>query len=118
MAGEAVSKRFRSKWKHWPAAKVWPSRWVARKTKGRGQSASPLGPGVTAAGSNIRAYGQVVRHSHVLADWHCGTQAIRRKMVPNAPRRILDDLPSGKWIDSFATKVKRRDSSWKSKQLF
>jgi hypothetical protein len=69
---------------------------MARNTNGRGQSASPLGPWAVAEGSKIRAYGQLARHSQSLTPEHWGTQAMRRKIVPKAPRRIFADFPSGK----------------------
>src|ERR1035441_744934 len=39
-----MSNRFRSKENVPPGVTLYPSKWVARKTNGRGQSASPLGP--------------------------------------------------------------------------
>jgi len=50
-----MSNRFKSKWNAAPLSMVRPSRWVARNTNGRGQSAKPLGPLSIADGSNIRA---------------------------------------------------------------
>jgi hypothetical protein len=91
---------------------------MARNTKGRGQSASPLGPGAIAAGSNIRAYGQLARHSHVCALAHCGIQAICRKIVPKAPRRMFADFPFAKRMDSRATKENRSGCSRNRKLSF
>src|SRR5450755_3401748 len=79
---------------------VLPSRWEARKTKGRGGAASPLGP-LTALGSKMRAY--------------CGAPAVSRSIMPNAPRRTLAALPGGKKIDSSAWKWKRNRQKSKFK---
>src|SRR5260370_651201 len=112
MAGLRISNRFRSNENPEPRAMVEPSRCEARKTNGLGESARPLGPS-SAEGSNISAYGQPARSSQVRALSQCGTHAMRRKIVPKAPRRMLADFPGGKWIDSLATNENRSGYSRK-----
>src|ERR1035438_4269603 len=71
---------------------VWPSRCAARITKGRGESARPLGP-APAFGSKMLAYSS--------------EPAVSRSMMPKAPRSVLPALPGGKYSDPAARKWKR-----------
>src|ERR1035438_6888399 len=71
---------------------VWPSRCAARITKGRGESARPLGP-APAFGSKMLAYSPV--------------PAVSRSMIPKAPRSVFPALPGGKYSDPAARKWKR-----------
>jgi len=113
-----MSNRFRSKLKVVPALTVRPSRREARNTNGRGQFTSPLGPPSSAEGSNILAYGQASRASHSRAPGHSGAHAILRKIVPNAPRSRLEDLPGGKKIVSRAANPNRNGYNRKFKLSF
>src|SRR6266852_1812641 len=61
--------------------------------------------------------GHEIRNSHSRASKQCGTHAMRRKIVPKAPRRMLADFPGGKWIDSCATNENRSGYSRKCKHL-
>jgi hypothetical protein len=44
----------------------------------------------------MRAYGQLARTRHSRTAVHSGMQAMRLKMIPKAPRRMLADFASGK----------------------
>jgi len=81
--------------------RVRPSRCADRNTNGRGQSASPLGPGAQAVGSNNRAYGHVKRSGHSFEPGQSGWQTRLRSTSPKAPRRRLPDLPSVKCRESM-----------------
>src|SRR5579885_1072953 len=94
-----------SKEKVSPAAICRPSRCAARSTKGRGGSASPLGP-VSSRGENILRNEQS-GSGQCAASGQCGTHTIFLRIFPSAPRRTLPAFPSGKNTCFSALKEKR-----------
>src|SRR5262249_17959885 len=92
-----------------------PSRCAERITKGRGQSARPLGPCSIALGSNKRAYAHIERWGQTLAPGQPGAQTNFLKILPNAPQKILLAFPGEKYKVSAARNWNRKTKNSKAR---